>query len=219
MIASALIKEDVLPLQVTDTVEDALFRMNEYKSTHFPVCEEGKLIGLLMEKELIGLKKNSTLKKEKVHIEPYFVKDYQNLYDVVGFASDKSLTIIPVNDDSGGYIGSITQRNLIDFFADSLSVNSRGAVIILEVSDNDYSLTEISNIIESNDSKILSTFIISKPDSTKIDVVIKLSKLDLRAIIQTFERYKYKIIASYQENYDYEELRENYDSLMNYLKI
>lgn len=219
MIASTLIKEDILPLQLIDTNEEALLRMNEYKVSQFPVCEEGKLLGLIMEKDIIDAENSSVIDRNMINNDGLFVYEHQNIYDVIGKSAEKLISIIPVTDDAGGYVGSITQNNIISFMAESLSVNSPGAVIILEVSSNDYNFTEIANIIESNDSKILSNYIISKPDSTKLDIVIKVSKLNLGAIIQTFERYKYRIIASYQENSDYDNLRDNYESLMNYLKI
>jgi signal-transduction protein with cAMP-binding, CBS, and nucleotidyltransferase domain len=147
------------------------------------------------------------------------VNEHQYFYEVLKLASDQQLSIIAVVDDAGQYMGSITQNDLISYFAKSMSVDLPGGVIILEVSENDYSLTEIANIVESNDAKILSSYIISKTNSIKLEVVIKVSKINLDSIIKTFERYNYKIVASYQESTNYDELRDNYDSLINYLNI
>jgi hypothetical protein len=138
---------------------------------------------------------------------------------VLKLASNQKLSLIPVINKNGIYSGSITQNDIISFFAESMSVDFPGGVIILEVSVNDYSLTEIANIVESNEAKVLSSYILSKVDSTKIEVIIKVSKLDLGPILQTFERFEYRVIASFGEQVDYSELKDNYDSLINYLNI
>ena len=133
--------------------------------------------------------------------------------------SDQKLSLVPVIDDKGNYIGCITQSDLISFFAESMSVDYPGGVIVLEVSVNDYSLTEIANIVESNDAKVLSSYILSKVNSTKLEVIIKVSKLELGSILQTFERFGYQVNASFEEDVDLDELKDNYDSLINYLNI
>ncbi len=83
----------------------------------------------------------------------------------------------------------------------------------------DYSLSEIARIIESNDAKILSLFVHSWPESTKIEVTLKINRVELGAILQTFNRFNYNIKAIFSEQDDLDDLRERYDSLMNYLNI
>ncbi len=87
------------------------------------------------------------------------------------------------------------------------------------MSENDYNLTEIAQIVQSNDAKILSVFLASHTDSTRLEVVIKLNKTDMGAVLQTFDRYGYHVKASFGEDEDRESVKENYDSFMNYLNI
>ena len=133
--------------------------------------------------------------------------------------SDLKLTLIPVLDDNEKYLGSITLRDLVNYIANSFSLENPGGVIVLEMSENDYNLTEIAQIVQSNDAKILSVFLASHPDSTRLEVVIKLNKTDMGAILQTFDRYGYYVKASFGEDEDLESIKENYDSFMNYLNI
>ncbi len=220
MIASLLIKEDILPLTLNDNIEEALSRMNDYKVSHFPVSDNGRFIGIIAEKDILSLdNKYAELQKECLHFENYYVNSQQYIFDIIKMASNQKLTIIPVVDDSGGYVGCITHDAIIDFFAVSMAVDNPGGVVVLEVSINDYSLTEIANIVETNDAKVLSSYIVSNINSTKIEVIIKVSKIDIGAILQTFERYGYPILASFQEKIDYDEIKGNYDSLINYLNI
>ena len=101
--------------------------------------------------------------------------------------------------------------------AKSATIQSPGGVIVLEMSNNDYSLTEIASIVESNNTKILSSYIISKPKSTNIEVTIKLNKQDVTAIIKDFERRQYNISASYKDEEADGDFSERYESLMRFL--
>jgi len=220
MIASQLIKEDILPLNLTDNANEALLRMNEYKVGHFPVADDGRFVGVISEKDIFNLDDlNKELQKEDIHFDNYYVVEHQYIFDVLKLASNQKLTLIPVIDNKGMYTGCITQNDIISFFALSMSVDSPGGVIVLEVSVNDYSLTEIANIVESNDAKVLSSYILSRVNSTKLEVIIKVSKLDLGSILQTFERFSYQVNASFGDEVDYSELKDNYDSFINYLNI
>ncbi|MFK5855730.1 MAG: CBS domain-containing protein [Bacteroidota bacterium] len=220
MNAAQLMTEEILPLSLSDTANEALNRMNEYKVTHFPVADEGKFIGVISEKNIYNHENiNRELQKEFIYFDNYYVNEQQYIYDVLKLANNQKLSLIPVVDGKGLYVGSITQNNIISFFAKSMSVDLPGGVIVLEVSINDYSLTEIANIVESNNAKVLSSYIVSDVNSTKLEVIVKVSKLELSSLLQTFERYGYQVNASFGEEIDYDELKDNYDSLINYLNV
>lgn len=220
MIASRLIKEEILPLKMTDTFREAFSRMSEYKVSHFPVVEEGKLLGVVSEIDVENHENpDDRLSNDIIHFDNLHVNEFQYIIDVLKLSSNRKLSLIPVIDEKATYIGSITQNDIVVFFADSMSVNNPGGVIILEVSDADYQLTEIASIVESNNAKILSTYILSGKDSTIFEVIIKISKLDLNAILQTFERFKYNVVASFGQDKYYSDLKDNYDSLIKYLNI
>ena len=101
--------------------------------------------------------------------------------------------------------------------AKSATIQSPGGVIVLQMNNNDYSLTEIASIVESNNTKILSSYIISIPDSTNIEVTIKLNKQDVNAIIKDFERRNYTVSASYKDEEADRDFSERYESLMRFL--
>ena len=220
MIASKIIKEDILPLNLTDTAKEALNRMNEYKVSHFPVTSQGRFIGVISEKDIDDQETlNNELQKDLVSFDNFYVNEHQYIFDVLKLASNQKLSLIPVIDGKGLYVGCITQNDIVRFFAESMSVDSPGGTIILEVSVNDYSLTEIANIVESNDAKVLSSYIVSRMSSTKLEIIVKVSKLDIGPILQTFERFGYQVNASFGEDVDYSDLKDKYDSFINYLNI
>jgi hypothetical protein len=88
------------------------------------------------------------------------------------------------------------------------------------VNEKDYLLTEIAGIVESNDAKILSLYITSHPESTRLEITLKVNRIDIGAILQTLYRYNYTVKASWSKTDSFSEgMQDRFDSLMNYLKI
>ena len=141
------------------------------------------------------------------------------MYDVIHQVFEQKLTLIPVIDEKQKYLGSITLQCLVKYFARLAAVDNPGGIIVLEMGIRDYSLSEIARIVESNDSSILSLYIMTLPDSTRMEVTIKINRMDIGPVIQTFNRYNYNIKASFYENELNESLKDRYDSLMKFLDI
>ena len=110
-------------------------------------------------------------------------------------------------------------QNIIKFFATLSSIDESGGIMVLELNRNDYSLSEISRLVESNNASILSSYISAHQDSMKLEVTLKINVSDLKQIIATFERFDYTVARSYQESQYFGDLKDRYDSLMSYLNI
>jgi CBS domain-containing protein len=131
--------------------------------------------------------------------------------------AQNKLSILPVVDSENNYQGCITLSNLVRVFSETASLKDIGSVITLELNINDYSISEIGKIIESDDAKILSLYVTSSPDTTKMELTIKVNKTDVSRILQTFFRFNYIVTASYQQS-DYEEdIKKRYEAFMRYL--
>jgi hypothetical protein len=80
-------------------------------------------------------------------------------------------------------------------------------------------MSEISQIVESNNAKILSSYITDTKNKERINVSLKLNIENLNAVKQTFERYNYLVSAHYQPSDIKTDntLNDRYDSLMRYL--
>lgn len=220
MIARQLISDEITPLKTSDTGTKALNWMDEYKVSHLPIVNNEDFLGIISEKDIYNLSDfDEPLGNHKLSLEKPFINEHQHIYNVLRIIDELGLTVIPVLDDHNKYLGCFTLRNLLTFIAGIYSIDNPGGVIVLEISEQDYSLTEIANIVESNNAKILSSFITNHKDSTRLEVIIKVNKIELGAILQTFDRYGYFVKASFGEEKDPEDLKERYDSLMNYLNI
>ena len=220
MIARHLISDTIIPLKTSDTGNTALKWMDENKVSHLPIVNNDNYVGLISEKDILELNNyEEPIGNHHLSLDKASVKELQHIYEIIELFEKHSLSLVPVVDNHENYLGSITLASLLSYLSNSFSINSPGGVIVLEMSENDYSLTEIANIVESNDAKILRCFIGNHSDSTLIEVIIKINKTEMDAIIQTFTRYEYIVKAIFGEDGDVEDLKERYDSLMNYLNI
>jgi len=221
MLARELIRQTVNPLHTDEEAVNALAWMDEMRVQHAPVVVDNKLMGLISEEEI--LVKNTIeepISKHTLQVAGCRVLDTQHLLDVIRVIADQKLTLVPVIDKKETYLGCITLNTVVYEFANVASLQQPGSIIVLEVNQHDYSLGEISRIVESNDAKVLSSYVNSFRDSTRIEVSIKVNKIDTSSIIQTFNRYNYLIVAAYSEESKLEELySKRYESLMKYLNV
>jgi acetoin utilization protein AcuB len=127
--------------------------------------------------------------------------------------------LIPVVDENDKYKGCITLKGIVQNLSTMMSVQNPGGVIVLELNQNDYSVTQIGNIIESNDTKILSLHVSSQADSTKIEVTIKVNREDLSGILQTFARYNYSVKATFQHGDFNKGMDDRLNEFLHYLNI
>lgn len=219
MIAKDLASPFVV-LKTSDTGQAALSLMEELKISHLPIVNNEEFLGLISQTDIYDLNApESPIGNHVLSVSKPFVGQDQNIFEVIRIMSEQKLTLLPVLDNKLKYIGSISISNLIQHFAKTSALENPGGIITIELNQIDYSLSEIAQIIESNDAKVLSLFVTSFPDSTRLEITIKLDRMDLRPVLQTFYRYNYNVTSSQtQEEYN-DDLKERFDSLMNYLNI
>ncbi|MCD4678815.1 MAG: CBS domain-containing protein [Bacteroidales bacterium] len=220
MIAKQLISDYITPVKSTDTGLDVLGMMDEYRVSHLPVVDNVEFLGLISDSDIYDLNRFEENIGNYLHsLSNPYVTEYQHMFEIIKVISTLKLSLIPVLDGKNQYIGSIEINNLVHAFANFAAIDNPGGIIVLEINVKDYLLTEIAQIIESNDAKILSLYITSHADSTKLEVTLKINKISLQPVIQTFNRYNYIIKASYSEMNAGSDVQDRFDSLMNYLNI
>jgi len=214
------ISNDIVPLKLSDTAMLALSLMEEYKTTHLPIVKDGVLIGLISENDIYSFNQfEETISNHPLSLNNVSITNNQHVFDVIEIIGKNKLSLLPVVDDQENFIGSILLTNLLVNLAEITGVNNPGGIIVLEMNIHDYSLSEIAQIVESNNNKIINSFVNSFNDSTRIEVTIKLNSVEIDAVLQTFSRYNYQIKASYTEADLNDNLSDRYNSLMNYLNI
>lgn len=220
MLVGDLITDEIPPLKVTDTVEMALDWMEQFKVSHLPVVKDRELIGLISENDLMDYEHpEEVINTSKLHFLRPIIYHYQHTYDLVKLMGSLDLTLVPVLDENDKYKGCITLKGLVHNLSSMTAVQNSGGVIVLEMNIHDYSVTQIGNIVEGNDTKLLSLHVSSVPDSTKIEVTIKVNREDLSSLLQTFNRYNYTVKAAFQ-NGDYSRnLKDKLDEFLHFLNI
>lgn len=220
MIAKELISDGIIPLKTNDTGRIALEWMEDFRVSHLPIVNESQLLGLVTEYDVYNHNQlDEPIGSYSLSLHNTFVLESQHLYDVMRLVQLHGLSLIPVVDNDNNYLGSITLQRLLQHFSATLSVSEPGGIIILELNIHDYVLSEIARIVESNDIKILSLFIHFDPVSQKMRLTLKLNKMEISGLLQTFSRFNYEVIMSYGAQDDLDDLRERYDALMSYLKV
>jgi acetoin utilization protein AcuB len=220
MFAGRLVNDTIPPLKPTDTCAKALHWMTEFHVTNLPVIQGKNYIGLIKEKDLNCIKTpESQLSTLELPLQRIFVMQEQHVYDVTKFAAIHQCDVIPVLNEQQEYQGLITISDLVTFFAESKSVYMPGGIIVLELRFADFSMSQIAQIIESDGAHILSTSVNSTPDPQLIEVTLKIDKVDISRILAAFYRYDYKVAASYFQSEFSDDVKNRYDSLMNYLSI
>ena len=220
MNALELISEEIPPLTHSDTGEKVLRWMEEFKVSHLPVLKNGNFVGVISESDILDkLNTDDTLDVLFDHLpRPYVTKD-AHIYEVLAKIAEHKLSIMPVLDQDESYIGCSSIHHIATLIANTGSIKENGGIIVLEVNKIDYSMAQIAQIVESNNTKILSSYIMSPSDSTKLEVTLKINRVELSSIIRTFERYDYVIKASYQKGQSDDDIQFKYDALINYLNL
>lgn len=220
MFAVELIADAIAPIHTSDTIQRAVERMVEFRIRHLPIVNEEEFLGLLSENDMLGESDNQTpIGALALSLVNPYVREDQHIYDVIRLFYEQQLTVVPVLDLKKKYLGMVSINAINEYFARLTSVSQPGGIIVLEISNKNNSLAHMAQIVESDNAQILSSYVYAHPDSTRMDVTLKVNKQDLSAIIATFLRYEYDIKATFNHTDDNDNSRDRYDSLMNYLNL
>lgn len=218
MLAEEILSNKLFPLKPTDSVKMALELMHEMNVAYLPVVEGVNLVGYISLSELMDVKSKTTKIGALLPVGlPPSIPGNQHLFEVIRvFANIPSTTLAVVNSE-GEFTGIISAKELVRQMASFSGFLEAGSVISLEMGVRDYSLSEIARIVEYNNAKVLGVHLQASEKDRQILVHLKLNTSDLKSLVATFERYNYRVIASYYNEDDQGALRDRYNLLMRFL--
>lgn len=221
MIAEELINQMIPPLKLYDTVEKALRWMDEFRVNELPVVSNRRYMGLATEQRLIELTDRSkALRDLELEHQDVHVMQRQHFYDVMEAAIKNKIQVVPVLDEEQEYMGIITINDTIAAFGQMSALQGQGSILVLSMPERDYSLSQISRLIEEENVKILSAYVSpDEMDPYKIKLTLKLNTTDPSRIISTLERFEYRITAQFNDGSDNDVGRDRLDMLLKYLDI
>jgi acetoin utilization protein AcuB len=221
MITTDFISDSITYVKNNYKGEQVLTLMNVFQVKHLPVVnDEFELLGLISDDDILIRNFEQSIEEYNLEYKKVEVSPDQHIYDIIHLFSKHDISLIPVVADNK-YIGSVRKQDVISFLGNSYSFTYPGSIVELLIPNRNYSLAELSRIIEAENAKILSLFIADNgEDNNVLKVIIKINKQDITSIIAAFERFEYEVKASYTDENEYDELlRERYDALMRYLNV
>lgn len=207
-------------LRLQDKVYQALQLMNDNQVNHLPIVDGDKYIGLISEDDLLLAENdNSPLSELQQSFANTAVKSDEHFLKAIQVAAENGLSVVPIVDNENDIAGAVMYSDLLKHASNFMSLNEPGGLIVLEIQSNQYSFSEISKILETNDAQITQLNTLNNPETGMMRVTIRINKADVSDIVAAFQRYEYDVKYYFGEELYANELKSNYDNLMNYLKI
>jgi CBS domain-containing protein len=220
MLNKEVISSAIPSLHLNDPVSQALDLMADFHVTHLPVVVEDKLAGLVSEDDLLNVENDEMLLAQ---LQPSFSKIAAHadgfFYEAVQLVNENGLTVIPVVSGESEYAGAIIATDLLRHLGRTAGVNDLGGIIVLEMEKVSFSFSEIAKLVETNDAQIIQLNTYKDGTSGNFYITLRINKAEISDIVATFQRYEYQIKYYFGEELYENELRSNYDHLMNYLNI
>lgn len=209
---------DIKPLGIKDSVREFQVMFNQLTYSHIPVNNDGVYIGCISETDAHCFESDKSIEEFKYSLEGFFVRDTTVWLDILEAFAQNSTNIMPVLSGNNQYLGYYELNDIINLFNETPFFAEPGAILIVEKGLADYSFSEISQIVESNNGKLLGSFI-SKIENDVAQVTLKIGNTSLNDVMQTFRRYSYNIVSGSEEDSFTENLKERSEYLKKYLNI
>lgn len=219
MKVSAHMLNDIKPFALSETVENLLDVMEELKYTHLPlVDDQQRYVGLVCEDDLLEIE--SADKEIGTYlriVKPYSISELSNLFNAIRIIGEGNLTLLPVTDEKNVYRGYIPAVDILQDMGRELSYTEPGSIMILRIPGRDYQLTQIAQIVESEDARIMGLHMINDSESDQLLVCLKINQLDLSRILSSFERYNYVVTDVFHQSIFDDGLEDRFQAFMKYL--
>jgi predicted transcriptional regulator len=212
------ITNDFKAIDSQDTIADVQDFFNDLHFSHFPVIEEGVYIGSIAADDIVTFENKKKIADYRFTLEGFFVRTNTIWLDVLEIFAKNHTNLVPVLDENNKYVGYYEIEDIMRFFHETPFLKEPGGIIIVKKGVLDYSMGQITQIVESNNGKLLGLFI-SEADVESVQVTMKITLGAMNEIIQTFRRYNYEIISEHQEDNYINNLKERSDYLDKYLNI
>ena len=220
MIAHELISDIIPPLKTSDSIQRVVDRMDEFRVNHLPIVDNLEFLGIVSDQDLIEiLDYDLPISEVSLSLHNTFATENQHIYDVIRLIYQFKLTLVPVLDSANNYLGVISSNTVMEYFATLTAVKEQGGIIVIEISNRNNSLSHIAQIVESNNAQILSSYVRTFPDSTRIEITLKLNRIDITAIIASLLRYDYTVKETFNDIKQDNDTLDRFDQFMNYLNI
>lgn len=206
-------------LRLSDKVFQALQLMNEHHVTHLPIIDGERFAGIISEDDLLQAEnEKSEIRTLQQSFGNMSVKSNEHFLKAIQIAVENGLSVVPVVEQEE-LVGAVAYRDLLKQASVFMNLKEPGGLIVLETENIHYSFNEISKLIEANDAQITQLNTTTDPETGLTQITIRVNKSEISDIIAAFQRHEYHVKYYFGDEMYENELRLNYDNLMNYLRI
>ena len=209
---------DIQPLITFDSVKKAKSIAESHAFSHLPVVEQKMLLGCVSQEDIQGFDDDKKLEDYLYALDAFFVRKQTNWVEVLEAFAQHESNIMPVLNEKSEYIGYYELLDIIGLFNQTPFLNEPGGILLIEKGLKDYSFSEISQIVESNNGKLLGAFI-SEMNENQVQITLKVGNAPLNSIIQSFRRFNYNIVIDKEDDSYLKDLKDKSDYLQRYLNI
>jgi CBS domain-containing protein len=186
--------------------------------SHFPILNDGVFIGNISADDIDTFDTDKTINDYRYTLEAFFARENMIWLDVLEVFAKNHTNIVPVLNEENNYSGYYELEDIVKFFHETPFLKEPGGIIVVQKNIIDYSMSQIAQIVESNNGKLLGMFV-SEANTENIQITIKITLGAMNDIIQTFRRYNYEIISEHHEDNYLNNLKERSEYLDKYLNI
>lgn len=219
MLVKNLEFESIPVLEWSDKVYHAIHLMQEHHVSHLAVAHDNQFDGIISENILLDADEDQSMKDLEAAFITVSVNEESHFLEAISVITTNALTILPVIDGENNITGILQDTRLLKYVANFLHLQDPGGLIVLETDLQHYSFAEIIKIIETNDVQITQFNTIKDIAKGTIQITIRLNKVEISDIVSSFQRYDYYVKYYFGEELYTNEIKNNYENLMNYLNI
>lgn len=196
--AKDFITKEYPVLKKTDTGEYVMALMDDFKVRHLPLAEVNQYKCLINEKDVLSMHNLSDrIEEPSIAIPP--IPAESHFLEALAAMTRYDLSLVPVVDTGDELLGVITLEKMAEALSTWTNADTPGSIIVLEVLPQDYALSDIARLAESNNAHILSLLTNPDPASGRLWVSLKVDLEDASALIRSFERFNYTILYHFMK--------------------
>lgn len=212
------INKDFNPFDSQEKIKVVQDFFSQFTFSHFPVTEQNTYLGCISSNDIGTFESEKTIAFYRYTLEAFFVRDTALWLDVLEYFAKNQTNIMPILDSNNKYLGYYEVIDVVKIFNYTPFLREQGGILIVEKDTREYSIGQIVQIVESNNSKLLGVFI-SDANLEKTQITLKINLGNINEIVQTFRRFNYEIISEHQQDSYIQSLKERSDYLDKYLNI
>jgi predicted transcriptional regulator len=210
---------DTIPVfNLEGTLNEVIHFFKHTTYSHVAIVENNIFLGVLSENDLETFESDKKIEDYKYNLESFFALKSTSWLDVLEQFARNECNLLPVLDDEKQVIGYYDLNDIVGVFIDTPFFTEPGGILVVAKGIKDYSFSEISQIVESNNTKLLGAFITDIRNDI-IQITIKISTGNFSEVVQTFRRYNYNILFGNKDDQFIENLKERSDYLDKYLNV